>query len=92
MCINSELSASYLCIFFFYYIKIILFYIKQQQFFTISYRELKRLDSTSRSPVYALLGESIDGVLTIRAFEAEQKLTGRMVDMLDVRTEICIFC
>jgi ATP-binding cassette subfamily C (CFTR/MRP) protein 1 len=66
-----------------------LFYIKQQQFFTMSYRELKRLDSTSRSPIYALLGESIDGVLTIRAFEAERKLTGRMVDMLDVSTESC---
>lgn len=65
-----------------------LFYVKQQQFFTMSYRELKRLDSTSRSPIYALLGESIDGVLTIRAFEAERKLTGRMVDMLDVRTDL----
>lgn len=70
-------------------LQIMLFYVKQQQFFTMSYRELKRLDSTSRSPIYALLGESIDGVLTIRAFEAELKLTGRMVDMLDVRTEIC---
>ena len=86
--INSELSASYL-VFFPTSLQIMLFYVKQQQFFTMSYRELKRLDSTSRSPIYALLGKSIDGVLTIRAFEAELKLTGRMVDMLDVRTEIC---
>ena len=64
-----------------------IFYVQQQKYFTMSYRELKRLDSTSRSPIYALLGESLDGVLTIRAFEAEESLTRRMLGMLDVRIE-----
>jgi len=64
-----------------------IFYVQQQNYFTMSYRELKRLDSTSRSPIYALLGESLDGVLTIRAFEAQESLTRRMLGMLDVRIE-----
>jgi len=64
---------------------IILYYIHQQHFFTKTYRELKRLDSVSRSPIYQLLGETLDGVLTIRAFEAEKSLSNRMVGMLDLQ-------
>lgn len=66
-------------------IPIFLFYKHQQNFFTTTYRELKRLDSITRSPIYALLGETLDGVLTIRAFEAEESLNNRMVGMLDVQ-------
>ena len=66
-------------------VPIMIFYVQQQRFFTMSYRELKRLDSVSRSPIYALLGETLDGVLTIRAFEAGKSLRGRMVKMLDIQ-------
>ncbi|KAL7549875.1 hypothetical protein ACHAWF_013132, partial [Thalassiosira exigua] len=52
-------------------VPIIIFYLHQQHFFAITYRELKRLDSVTRSPIYALLGETLDGVLTIRAFGAQ---------------------
>ena len=58
---------------------------RQQSFFTRTYRELKRLDSVTRSPIYALLGETLDGVLTIRAFNAEKSLSNRMVSMLDIQ-------
>lgn len=61
----------------------ILYYMKEQAFFTVSYRELKRLDSSTRSPLYALLGESVDGVAVIRAFAAEGSLTQRMTGMLN---------
>ena len=66
-------------------VPIVIFYLKQQTFFTMAYRELKRLDSVSRSPVYALLGETIDGVLTIRAYCAQSNLNRRMVSMLDIQ-------
>ena len=49
----------------------------------MTYRELKRLDSVSRSPIYALLGETIDGVATIRAHAAEPTLVLRLMNMLD---------
>ena len=51
----------------------------------MTYRELKRLDSVKRSPIYALLGESIDGLASIRAFSAENALARRLTSMLDVQ-------
>ena len=51
----------------------------------MTYRELKRLDSVNRSPIYALLGETIDGVATIRAFCGETALMSRLRAMLDTQ-------
>jgi ATP-binding cassette, subfamily C (CFTR/MRP), member 1 len=51
----------------------------------MTYRELKRLDSVSRSPMYALLGETIDGVATIRAYCGEAALMRRLKTMLDTQ-------
>ena len=64
-------------------IPIILFYISQQIYFTKTYRELKRLDSVSRSPLYALLEETLDGVSSIRAYRAQKTLMKRMEGMID---------
>jgi ATP-binding cassette subfamily C (CFTR/MRP) protein 1 len=66
-------------------IPMIAFYINQQKYFTKTYRELKRLDSVSRSPLYALLGETLDGVSTIRAYNAEPALMKRLVRMIDTQ-------
>jgi ATP-binding cassette subfamily C (CFTR/MRP) protein 1 len=62
----------------------VLFYYRQQQaYFSQSYRELKRIDSVNRSPIYALFGETLDGPSTIRAFGAQHPLSVRMVGMID---------
>ena len=66
-----------------YLLPILYLYQAEQKYFTVSYRELKRLDSVQRSPVYALFGETLDGASTIRAFKAEKSLLNRMVTMLD---------
>lgn len=66
-------------------VPIILFYIKEQAFFTITYRELKRMDSVNRSPLFALLGETVQGVSTIRAFSAQQALVRRLTSFLDIQ-------
>ena len=64
-------------------IPILIFYALQQAYFTVAYRELKRLDSIGRSPIYALLGETLDGVSTIRAFGAQDTFSERLNSMLD---------
>ncbi|KZV72757.1 ATP-binding cassette transporter [Peniophora sp. CONT] len=46
-------------------------------------RELRRLESVSRSPIYSLYGETISGVTVIRAFGASTKLYKDMLRIMD---------
>lgn len=46
-------------------------YSKLQFFYRSTSRELRRLDSVSRSPIYASFTETLDGSSTIRAFKSE---------------------
>jgi ABC-type multidrug transport system fused ATPase/permease subunit len=59
------------------------YYHTQYEHFGQSNRELQRIDSAARSPVYALFGEALHGYSTIRAFEAEPALMHRMSKMID---------
>lgn len=43
------------------------------------------MDSVCRSPLYALLSESVDGVAVIRSFDAQPCLVRRLTRMLDVQ-------
>jgi ABC-type multidrug transport system fused ATPase/permease subunit len=45
-----------------------IFYIYMQRYYLKTKRELKRLDSISRSPIYAHFQESMGGITTIRAY------------------------
>ncbi|KAF1321108.1 Atp-binding protein, partial [Globisporangium splendens] len=58
------------------------YYVSQRYFIKTS-RELQRLDSISRSPIFALLSETLDGLSTIRAYGVEDKFTGRNEMLLD---------
>lgn len=46
-------------------------------YFQTTVREIKRLDSLSRSPVYGSINEALNGLATIRAFGAEKRLIAR---------------
>ena len=46
-------------------------------------REVKRLDSISRSPVYSSIGEALNGLPTIRAFRAEERLQLNNAELTD---------
>jgi len=46
-----------------------------QFFYRSTSRELRRLDSVSRSPIYSSFTETLDGSSTIRAFKSEVNIS-----------------
>ncbi|KAA6418046.1 MAG: ABC transporter C family member 2-like [Trebouxia sp. A1-2] len=64
-------------------IPILLLFYFLYQYFQASVREVKRLDSISRSPVYSSIGEVINGLPTIRAYRAEDRLSQRNCNLVD---------
>ncbi|CAN8325085.1 unnamed protein product [Cochlearia groenlandica] len=57
-------------------------YSKLQFFYRSTSRELRRLDSVSRSPIYATFTETLDGSSTIRAFKSEEHFVARFIGHL----------
>lgn len=55
-------------------------YSKLQLYYRSTSRELRRLDSVSRSPIYASFTETLDGSSTIRAFKSEDFFLARFID------------
>jgi ABC-type multidrug transport system fused ATPase/permease subunit len=59
------------------------FYVIAQRYYIKTSRELTRLESTSRSPIYALFGETLDGISTIRAYRSEERFQAKNDLFLD---------
>ncbi|XP_070660846.1 ABC transporter C family member 13 isoform X3 [Malus domestica] len=57
-------------------------YNQLQCFYRSTSRELRRLDSVSRSPIYTSFSETLDGSSTIRAFKSEDLFFGRFTDQV----------
>ena len=62
-----------------------------QRFYLKSARQLKRLESVSRSPIYSLFGESLNGISTIRAFRAEKRFISQMQNYLNDNVTIYLY-
>jgi ATP-binding cassette subfamily C (CFTR/MRP) protein 1 len=55
-----------------------------------SSRQLRRLNSTTRSPVYSNFGETIQGLSSIRAYNVQQRFIDLSDRLLD-RNQSCYF-
>jgi ATP-binding cassette subfamily C (CFTR/MRP) protein 1 len=67
----------------------VLYYVTQT-FFRRSMREVKRIYSISKSPVYAHLSETLNGLVVIRAFLSQRKFIAMFESKLDLQT-IAVF-
>ncbi len=62
-----------------------------QQYYIASSRELKRLDSVSRSPIYTHFTETIDGVTVVRSYDMESTFINTNRTRLD-ENQKAYFC
>ncbi|KAK5891406.1 hypothetical protein CgunFtcFv8_018661 [Champsocephalus gunnari] len=68
-------------------IPLLFIFLYLRRFYLRTSRDVKRLDSTTRSPVFSHLSSSLQGLWTIRAFRAEERLTKAFDAHQDLHTE-----
>ncbi|XP_053240553.1 ATP-binding cassette sub-family C member 4 isoform X3 [Podarcis raffonei] len=68
-------------------IPLFILFIFLRRYFLDTSRDIKRLESTTRSPVFSHLSSSLQGLWTIRAFKAEQRFQELFDAHQDLHTE-----
>ncbi|KAI0945816.1 hypothetical protein AcV7_009953 [Taiwanofungus camphoratus] len=51
-------------------------------------RDIRRMESTSRSPIFANFNELLEGIVTVRAFSAEQRFLNDLYSKVDLTTQM----
>lgn len=51
-------------------------------------RDLRRMESNSRSPIFANFGELLEGIVTVRAFSAEGQFLDNLHCKVDLTTQV----
>lgn len=69
------------------FIPILIFYVLAQRYYIQTSRELTRIESVSRSPIYALFTETLDGLTTIRAFQQERSFVYKNYQLLNTNCQ-----
>ncbi|PVU94926.1 hypothetical protein BB561_002172 [Smittium simulii] len=59
---------------------ILIIFIWIRQLYMSTSRQLKQIESVTRSPVYSLLSETLDGIITVRAFSSQNIFLERFID------------
>ncbi|CAG7784814.1 unnamed protein product [Allacma fusca] len=72
-------------------IPIIAVFFMLQKFYIATSRQLKRLESISRSPIYSHFGETVAGVASIRAFKDEERFIWDSEDKME-QNQACQYC
>ncbi|XP_004749563.1 ATP-binding cassette sub-family C member 2 isoform X1 [Mustela putorius furo] len=65
-------------------------YVSVQIFYVATSRQLKRLDSVTRSPIYSHFSETVSGLSVIRAFEHQQRFLQHNERQIDTNQK-CVF-
>ena len=65
-----------------------LMYVYMQRRYRATSRELRRLDSVTRSPIYSTFSETLSGVYTVRAFGATQRFLTTFAVLLDTNQRV----
>jgi ABC-type multidrug transport system fused ATPase/permease subunit len=69
----------------------IVYYILQKVFRHTS-REIQRIESVTRSPVYAHLSETLNGLSTIRAYQKQKEFIKENHEKIDLNTQYVLLC
>lgn len=51
-------------------------------------RDLRRMESTSRSPIFSGFGELLEGIVTVRAFSAEHRFLNNLYQKVDLTLQM----
>eukprot|EP00535_Pseudo-nitzschia_heimii_P006271 CAMPEP_0197193116 /NCGR_PEP_ID=MMETSP1423-20130617/26482_1 /TAXON_ID=476441 /ORGANISM="Pseudo-nitzschia heimii, Strain UNC1101" /LENGTH=1180 /DNA_ID=CAMNT_0042646201 /DNA_START=907 /DNA_END=4452 /DNA_ORIENTATION=+ len=65
---------------------LIYYFIVVRKIFVTSTQEIKRLEGVARSPIFAMMNESLSGVATIRANQAKEYFMKRFENVHDIHT------
>jgi ABC-type multidrug transport system fused ATPase/permease subunit len=52
-------------------------------------RDLRRMESNTRSPIFSSFSELLEGIVTVRAFSAERKFLDFQHEKVDLTTKVC---
>lgn len=62
-----------------------------QSYYILSSRQIKRIEGVSRSPIFSLLNESLNGLVVVRAFKLQPLLFQRMLAAIDGNSRAYFF-
>eukprot|EP01068_Selenidium_serpulae_P008644 Selendium_serpulae@DN5036_c0_g1_i2.p1 len=63
------------------------FYVSVQNYYIPTSRQLQRLNSVLRSPIFSNFSETLDGAVTIRAFNAQQRFKHINTGLIDAQLQ-----
>jgi ATP-binding cassette subfamily C (CFTR/MRP) protein 4 len=81
-------AGAYIPVFLFLVPILCVFFLYLRRFYMKSSRQIKRIESTTRSPVYSSFPSTLEGLSIIRAFSAEDRFLSRFYHIQDENSRI----